>query len=121
MIRVVVVEDDDAAMDITCRYIEQVGGFEVVGRAYDGLAAKAAILRLNPELVILDIDMPMKNGMELLEELRREEHAVSVLFMTATSDPETIARAEELGIVDYLVKPFALNRFRTALEKCVAT
>ncbi|MCD8141358.1 MAG: response regulator [Planctomycetaceae bacterium] len=121
MIRVMVMEDDRAAMDITCRYVEKVDGFSIVGRAYDGNEAKAMVLRLDPDLIILDNDMPKKNGMELLEELRRENHAVSTLFLTATSDLEIIARAEALGIVDYLVKPIGLDRLRMSLEKCIPT
>lgn len=119
MIRVVVVEDDRAAMDITCRYVEKVEGFSVVGKAFDGDEAEAMVARLNPDLIILDIDIPGKNGADLLEELRKQGNHARALFLTAASDADIMARAFSLGIVDYLVKPIGFEQFKNSLCKCL--
>lgn len=120
MIRVMVVEDNRDAMDITCRYIGQIDGFAVVGTADNGDDAKTMTLELKPDLLVLDIDIPGKNGVDLLGELRREDHGVEALFLTATDDPAVRARAEALGIVDYLVKPIGLEQLKESLMKCGA-
>lgn len=121
MIRVMVVEDDCAVMDITCKYVEGVPGFAVVGRAQDGEEAKAMAVRLRPDLLILDIYMPRKSGMDLLAELRAENVPVHAIFLTASDDAAMMARAEELGAADYLVKPVSFERFKASLARCDAS
>lgn len=120
MIRVLVVDDDPAVREITCKYVESVDGFAVVGRAHDGEDAKGAVKRVNPDLIVLDVYMPKKNGLDFLAELREEGCAAEVIFLTAADDAATMARAEQLGTLDYLVKPFNLERFRESLAKCAA-
>ena len=117
MIRVLVVEDEAAVMEITCKYVESVDGFTVVGRAFDGQEGRELALRLEPDLIILDIYMPKKNGLEMLAELREARCPAEAIFLTAAADSGVRARAESLGIVDYLVKPFNLERFRASLLK----
>lgn len=120
MIRVLVVDDDPAVREITCKYVESVDGFAVVGKAHDGDDAMLAVRRVNPDLIVLDIYMPKKNGLDFLAELRAEGGHADVIFLTAADDAAMMARAGQLGIVDYLVKPFNLERFRESLAKCAA-
>lgn len=118
MPRVLVVDDDSEVMDITCRYIESLDGFVVVGRAGDGVEAGDLVRRAEPDLMVLDIYMPKKSGLELLAELRGEGNSVDVIFLTADADAAVMERAKLLGIADYLVKPFSFERFRESLLRC---
>jgi two-component system LytT family response regulator len=88
---------------------------ELLGEASDGAEAVRAIDELEPELVFLDIQMPLVSGLEVLE---RTRHKPAVIFTTA-HDRFAVA-AFELAAVDYLLKPFGRERFRVALERARA-
>lgn len=115
MINVLVVEDDPMVMDITCKYVESVAGFKVTSRAGDGAAAKKCVAGGDVDLIILDVFMPGPNGVELLTSLRADGCMADVIFLTAAADAELINRAQKLGFVDYLIKPFNYERFKTSL------
>ncbi|MCD8140840.1 MAG: response regulator [Planctomycetaceae bacterium] len=115
MIRVLVVEDDPMVMDITCKYVESMPDFRVEAWAGNGEAAKTALAGGDIDLIILDIFMPGKSGLELLGNLRADGCLADVIFLTAAADTEAINRAQKLGFVDYLIKPFNYERFKTAL------
>lgn len=116
MISVMVVEDDPMVMDITCKYVEHVEGFSVRARASDGAAAMRLLENIKIDLMVLDIYMPVMNGVELLKRVRGKQIAVDALFLTADSNISMIGDALKLGAVDYLIKPFSYERFKAALE-----
>ncbi len=114
-IRVLVVEDDPMVMDITCKYVESVPGFKAVARASSGDAARECVDSMDIDLIILDIFMPGKNGIDLLAELRAGGCLADVIFLTAADGTEFINRAQKLGFIDYLIKPFNYERFHDSL------
>lgn len=116
MIRAMVVEDDPMVMDITCRYIESVPGFCICAKASSGVEAMKLISHKKIDLMILDIYMPIMNGMEFLTKVRAMGLTVDVLFLTADNNMVMINNALKLGAVDYLIKPFSYERFKAALE-----
>lgn len=116
MIRVMVVEDDPMVMDITCRYIESVPGFRICAKAASGVEAMKLISQKTIDFIVLDIYMPIMNGMEFLTKVRSMGLTVDVLFLTADNNMGMISSALKLGAVDYLIKPFSYERFRAALE-----
>lgn len=116
MIRVMVVEDDPMVMNYNCRFIDNMDGFEVVARAVNGALAESAMDDYDVDLAILDIYMPIKNGLEFLTDLRARGDLVDVIFLTAVSDVTMINRAMKLGLFDYLIKPFSYARLKEALE-----
>lgn len=115
MIQVLAVEDDPMVMDITCKYVESVPGFKIAAKAGDGEQARAALAAKEIDLIILDVFMPGDNGVDLLAKLRTDGCLADVIFLTAAADTELINRAQKLGFVDYLIKPFNYERFKTAL------
>lgn len=115
MIQVLVVEDDPMVMEITCKYVDSVPGFKVVRRAGNSVAAEEALKEERIDLMILDIFMPGRNGVDLLAELRAAGCLTDVVFLTAADDTDFINRAQKLGFVDYLIKPFSYERFRDSL------
>lgn len=115
MIKVLIVEDDPMVAKINQRYVESVEGFMISGVANNGEEALSLIGALLPDLIILDIYMPKLNGMELLNQIRREGINVDVILVTAEKDGENIDKMLKWGAVDYLVKPFEFPRFKRAL------
>jgi len=102
--------------DINRRFTEAVEGFTVVGIAINGKQALEFLDRQIPDLILLDLYMPQVDGMEVLALLRKKEVLVDIILITAASDGATIHKIVRAGVVDYLIKPFKFERFRTALE-----
>ena len=78
--------------------------FEVVGSVSNGQAAIDAILELKPDLVILDISMPGKNGLEVAGELKSLASAPRIVFLTVHEDPDIIAACLSAGAKGYVLK-----------------
>ena len=109
MYRTVIVEDDPVITLLNRRYIEKDERFCVV-QTFS--AAHPALL----DLIILDVYMPQMNGLELLRMLRAEGVDSDVIMVTSANDAETIEALMRLGVTDYLIKPFGLERFQLALD-----
>ncbi|MDU2066380.1 MAG: response regulator [Sporomusaceae bacterium] len=115
-LKVLIVEDDPLVADINRRFTEAVEGFAIVGIASDGKQALDMIAAEKPDLILLDVYMPHIDGVEVLTLIRKQEVPVDVILITAASDGDTISKIIRSGVVDYLIKPFKFERFRTALE-----
>jgi len=116
MIRVMIVEDDPMVMDITCKYVESVAGFEICAKASNGDSALEILSKQDVDFIVLDIYMPVMNGIELLKNLRQMGKSVDVLFLTAENNISIINDVLKLGAIDYLIKPFSYKRFEASLE-----
>lgn len=117
MIRVLVVDDDFMVAKVQCGFVARVPGFDVVGVAHSGAEALAAVDRLRPDLVLLDIYLPDVSGLEVLRRLREGDAVVDVLAVTAARDVNTIRSALRGGVVHYLIKPFSFDALRDRLER----
>ena len=117
MYKVLIVEDDPMVALINEQYVSRHKSFTVTGRAADGEEALRFLREKGADLVILDVFLPRLSGLEVLRKLREEGLQVSVIMVTAANDPITFREAVSLGAVDYLVKPFAYERFRAALDR----
>lgn len=91
-------------------------GFEIVARAANGVEAEQAAADDYIDLVILDIYMPVKNGLDFLFDPRAAGNLIDVIFLTAVNDTRVINRAIKLGLFDYLIKPFSYARLKDSLE-----
>lgn len=118
--KILIVEDDPMVAHIHKHYLDALKNFEIVNvidngvSAYEFIKSNEALI----DLVILDVHMPKMNGLELLKKLREEGSKISVIPITAINDNQTISEFLNLGIVDYLVKPFTQERFNQAVMKC---
>lgn len=111
-IRVVVADDESIIrMDLTEMLIS--AGYEVVGQAADGQAALVAINDHEPDIAILDVKMPLLDGIEVARAVRDR---VPVVLLTAFGQPEIIAQATEAGVMGYLVKPFSESDIVAAIS-----
>jgi response regulator of citrate/malate metabolism len=121
VIRTLVVDDDFMAASVHRAYVERVAGFTVVGEAHTGTEALEHVKRLRPDLVLLDIYLPDMSGLEVLRRLREVDAApVDVIAITSAKDVDTLRRAMQGGVIQYLVKPFFFDTFRERLERYAA-
>ncbi len=121
MIRTLVVEDDFRVADVHRGFVERLDGFAVAGVAHTAAEALALANSLRPDLVLLDVYLPDRSGLEVLRELRESGRPpVDVIAITAAKDVETLRAALQGGVVHYLVKPFQFNAFREKLESYAA-
>jgi response regulator of citrate/malate metabolism len=120
-IRTLIVEDDFRVAAIHRGFLERLPSFTVVGLAHTAAEALAQAERERPDLVLLDIYLPDRSGLEVLRELHSTGRPpVDVIAITAANDVETLRSALQGGVVHYLVKPFQFNAFREKLESYAA-
>ena len=120
-IRTLIVEDDFRVAEIHRGFLERLASFSVVGIAHTAQDALERAERDRPDLVLLDIYLPDRSGLEVLRELHATGRPpVDVIAITAANDVETLRSALQGGVVHYLVKPFQFNAFREKLESYAA-
>jgi DNA-binding LytR/AlgR family response regulator len=111
--RVLIADDEPIAREVLRGELESCPGVEVVGEAASGEAALEQVLELRPDVVLLDHEMPGRNGIEVAASLG--PHAPLIVFVTAYQDHAL--QAFEVGAVDYLLKPVRRERLEAALAK----
>ncbi|HEX29202.1 TPA: hybrid sensor histidine kinase/response regulator [Candidatus Poribacteria bacterium] len=106
MDRILVIEDS-RTQALKTQLLLQREGYEVE-TAFDGEEGWERILNWKPDVVLLDINLPRKNGFDLLKEIRNRDELASmqVIMLTAYGDVDSLAKALELGADDYISKPF---------------
>src|SRR5688572_26501215 len=114
-LRTVVVDDEQLAREELCYLLGKLGGVEVVAQAGDGIAALDAIKEFEPDLVLLDVQMPGLTGFEVARRLLDQGGESQVVFVTAF-DRHAI-EAFEVNAVDYLLKPVEVDRLGTAVDR----
>jgi two-component system, response regulator PdtaR len=112
--RILVAEDEPIARMDLREMLENLG-YSVVGEAGDGVAAVNLARALKPDLVVMDIKMPEQDGISAAKALS-QERVTPVLLLTAYSDREFVDRAVDAGVMGYLVKPFAEQQLKPAIE-----
>jgi two-component system LytT family response regulator len=112
VLRVAIVDDEAPARSVLREYLEQEPAVEIVAECANGFAAVKAVADVNPDLLLLDVQMPKLDGFEVLELVGGE---TVVIFTTAYD--EYALRAFEVHAVDYLLKPFSHERLREALDR----
>ncbi len=116
--RVLVAEDDSLIrMDLVDMLREE--GYEVVGEAQNGQIAVDLTESLKPDLVIMDIKMPVRDGIDAATEIA-EKRLAPVVMLTAFSQRDFIEKARDAGAMAYLVKPFSKADLTPAIEVAVS-
>lgn len=111
--RTLIAEDEPLAAEGLADWVREMPQLELAAVCADGDSALRTIRELQPELVLLDIQMPGRTGLEVLRALADDECQPAVIFTTAYD--EHALTAFELHAVDYLLKPFAQERFNEAV------
>ncbi|GAA3170531.1 response regulator [Blastococcus jejuensis] len=111
----VLIAEDEALIRLDLKEMLEEEGYEVVAEVGDGQQAVDQARALAPDLVILDIQMPVLDGLSAAEQIAGERLA-PVIVLTAFSQRELVERARDAGAMAYLVKPFSKNDLVPAIE-----
>lgn len=119
MIKIVIVEDEPAIARGLSLMITQSGpDFQVLSVCKNGIDGLEAILRLKPDLVFSDIEMPAMNGLEMIAHMQESGFRTRCVILTGYSDFEYARTAISLGVTDYLLKPIAPDALNRILLSC---
>ncbi|MEO6880437.1 MAG: response regulator [Mycobacteriaceae bacterium] len=113
--RRVLVAEDEALIRLDLVELLREEGYDVVGEAEDGQRAVDLAFELRPDLVIMDVKMPRRDGIDAASEIAAARLA-PVVILTAFSQRELIERARDAGAMAYLVKPFTVSDLVPAIE-----
>jgi AmiR/NasT family two-component response regulator len=115
----VVIAEDEALIRLDLKEMLEEEGYAVVGEAGDGQTAVELAREHKPDLVILDVKMPILDGISAAEKIT-EESIAPVLMLTAFSQRDLVERARDAGAMAYLVKPFSKSDVVPAIEMAVS-
>ena len=118
-IRILVVDDSVVIRKLLSDTLSKEASFEVVGTAGDGRIALAKISQLHPDLITLDIEMPVMNGLETLAEIRKTDHRIPIIMFSTLTERGAVATLEalSLGASDYATKPSNTGSPAVAIEQ----
>lgn len=104
----ILIVDDEVGVRELLTDALSLGGFDTL-EAKDGMSALTLIRKHKPDLLIIDINMPVMDGFELLERVRESKNDVPAIMLTARKDRTDVSRGLRLGADDYVTKPFGLE------------
>ena len=113
----IVVAEDEAIIRLDLVEMLTGAGYEVVGEGANGEEAIALVKELKPDLAILDVKMPILDGISAAEQIISE---CAVLMLTAFSQRELVDRARDAGVMAYVVKPFSISDLVPAIEIAIS-
>ncbi|NLL04546.1 MAG: response regulator transcription factor [Clostridiaceae bacterium] len=113
--RVLIADDDKGMRLVLKKVLSKVEGFEVIGEAEDGDAAFCFSEAYKPDVIFMDVEMPLLNGIECAKKVMDINPKTIIIF--ATAHEEYMSDAFEVYAFDYLVKPFKLERINQTLER----
>ena len=113
-LRTIIIEDEAPARELLKHYLKDYNEIEIIAECPDGFTGLKSISEMKPDLVFLDIQMPKLTGFEMLEVL---EEKPEIIFTTAYD--QFAIKAFELNAVDYLLKPYPMERLKESIDKAV--
>ncbi len=117
--KVLIVEDDILLLLVQERMVKKFG-YEVVGTACEGEAAYRMIKRYNPDVILMDVNLEDDiKGTEVAQMIRQEGNETPIIFLSGEKNPHQVQKAEQLGCVDYLLKPVTPKRLKKSLEEAL--
>ena len=114
----VLIAEDEALIRLDLAEMLGEEGYEVVGEAGDGQEAVELAEALTPDLVIMDVKMPRRDGIDAAREIA-EKRIAPIVILTAFSQRDLVERARDAGAMAYLVKPFSISDLIPAIELAV--
>ena len=114
-IRVILADDHEAMLDRIAKLL--ITECDVVGTATDGRQALEAARVLKPDVMVLDISMPVMNGIETARRLREAGAKTRIVFLTVHDDPDYTREALETGALGYVIKPRIASDLMTAINE----
>lgn len=116
MAKILIVDDSMTSKKFLRTMLERAG-CEIIGEASDGQEGVDKYKELKPDVVTMDITMPIKNGIEALEEIIAYDSNAKVVMVTAAGQNTNIVEALKLGAADFIQKPFEIERIAAVIKK----
>lgn len=116
-IRVLVVDDERLIADAHAAYVKRVPGFAVAAVAHSGRETLRYVRDQAVDVILLDFNLPDIHGLEVCRLLRANRADIDIIAVTSNRDLAAVRGAVSLGVVQYLLKPFAFNALRDKLER----
>ena len=116
-IRVAVVEDDLRILNLIAEVLSSAIGYECVGQYRDGTSACANLTKTQPNVILMDVNLPDFSGVECVARISKELPDSQILMLTSYQDPDTIFEALTSGAHGYLVKPVLPKRLLGAIQE----
>ncbi len=117
-IRVLLADDHEAMLDRVANLL--AGECDVIGTAIDGRQALDAAIHLKPDVLVLDISMPVMNGIETAHRLKEAGAKTRIVFLTVHDDPGFARKALEAGALGYVIKPRIASDLLAAIKEAHA-
>ncbi|WP_413376642.1 response regulator [Alkalihalobacillus sp. 1P02AB] len=117
MIKVAMIEDDLDVSRFHRLFLNKVDGFELICEAHSLEEGLTKLQQHQPDLLLLDVYIGSKNGLDLLKQIRAEGKNIDVILITSANDAQTVQTGHRFGVIDYLIKPFSFTRFQEALSR----
>ncbi len=114
--KLILIVDDDIELSDGLRAVLERQGHRII-QARDGHQGKKQVYEQRPDLVILDMMMPRMGGYPVLEHFKDKTDAPPIIMITANEGSRHKAYAEYLGVIDYIRKPFAMERLLEAVDR----
>jgi len=118
--RILLVEDDELIRAALCILIESIEGVELVGRAANGAEALAMVLNIKPDLILMDLLLPVMDGIEATVKIKNALPKTAVIALTASEDASLITRAIECGMDGILLKRTSVHELKQAIRMVTA-
>jgi len=115
MAQLIMIVDDEPGVRALLNDTLRIAGFETI-EATDGMSALTLLRTHKPDLLVIDINMPLMDGFELVERLRSTNDLTPVLMLTAREDKADITRGLKIGADDYVVKPFGIEELILSIK-----
>ncbi|AEP00531.1 MULTISPECIES: response regulator transcription factor [Bacillaceae] len=120
MIRIFIAEDQRMLLSALGSLLGMEEDMEVIGQAVNGREALEAILKLKPDVCLMDIEMPVLSGLDVAGELAKKNALTKVIILTTFARPGYFERAVKSGVHGYLLKDGEIRELADAIRKCVA-
>lgn len=119
MAKSILICDDAAFMRMMIKDILTKNGYEIAGEAENGVKAVEKYNETKPDLVLMDITMPEKDGIQALKDIKASDPSAAVIMCSAMGQQAMVIEAIQSGAKDFIVKPFQAERVLEAVKKVV--
>lgn len=120
MIRIFIAEDQRMLLGALGSLLNLEEDMEVIGQATNGEEALASILKLDPDICLMDIEMPVMNGLEIAATLKKLNNSTKIIILTTFARPGYFERAVKIGVDGYLLKDGSIEDLSDAIRKVIS-
>ena len=115
--KVLIVDDEREIVDFLGRFLQRLGVTAI--KAYNGEEALKKFDQEHPDFIFLDIQMPDKDGITILREIKKIDSAVKIIIITGKDDKDLQAKAKKYGAIDYITKPLDLSELSVKIDNYI--